>query len=78
LSDSDKTRSNGFKLKENRIKLGIMRTFFTQMMGRHGHRLPREAVGAPSLEAFKARLDGALGSLSWCGATCPQLGVGTG
>jgi len=29
----------------------------------HWHRLPREAVDAPSLEAFKARLDGALGSL---------------
>jgi len=26
---------------------------------RHRHRLPREAVDAPSLEAFKARLDGA-------------------
>jgi len=25
--------------------------------------LPKEAVDAPSLEAFKARLDGALGSL---------------
>ena len=29
------------------------------------NRLPIEAVGAPSLEAFKADLDGALGSLSW-------------
>ena len=27
--------------------------------------LPREAVHAPSLEVFNARLDGALGSLSW-------------
>ena len=27
------------------------------------NRLPREAVGAPSLEVFKTRLDGALGSL---------------
>ena len=27
--------------------------------------LPREAVDAPSLEVFKARLDGALGSLVW-------------
>ena len=27
--------------------------------------LPWAAVGAPSLEVFKARLDGALGSLSW-------------
>jgi len=27
---------------------------------RHWNRLPREAVNAPSLEAFKARLDGAV------------------
>jgi len=27
--------------------------------------LPKEAVDAPSLEAFKARLDVALGSLGW-------------
>jgi len=31
------------------------------------HRSPREAVGAPSVEVLKARLDGALGSLSWWG-----------
>ena len=30
---------------------------------KHWNRLPKEAVGAPSLEAFKARLDVALGSL---------------
>ena len=29
----------------------------------HWHRLPREVVDAPSLEAFKARLDVALVSL---------------
>ena len=29
------------------------------------HRLPKEVVDAPSLEAFKARLDVALGSLVW-------------
>ena len=28
-------------------------------------RLPREAVGPPSLEVLKAGLDGILGSLSW-------------
>ena len=33
--------------------------------------LPREAVGASFLEVFKARLDGALGSLSWWGAVLP-------
>ena len=27
--------------------------------------LPREPTDAPSLEVFKARLDGALGSLAW-------------
>jgi len=30
---------------------------------RHWHRLPIEAVDAPSLEVFKARLDGALSNL---------------
>ena len=33
------------------------------------NRLPKEAVDAPSLEAFKARLDVALGSLVWWLAT---------
>jgi len=31
----------------------------------HWNRLPKEFVDAPSLEAFKARLDVALGSLVW-------------
>jgi len=30
---------------------------------KHWHRLPREAVDAPTLETFKARLDGALSNL---------------
>jgi len=38
---------------------------------RHWHRLPREAVAAPSLAGFKARLDGALSNLVW------WKGVGT-
>jgi len=36
---------------------------------RRWYRLPREAVNAPSLEA---RLDGALGSLSWGMAALPM------
>jgi len=45
----------------------------------HWHRLPREAVDAPSPEAFMARLDGALGSLSWWVAALPtSRGVRTG
>ena len=31
----------------------------------HWNRLPKEVADAPSLEAFKARLDVVLGSLIW-------------
>lgn len=40
--------------------------------------LSREVVGAPSLKAFKAKLDGALGSLSWWGVTSPWQGLELG
>ena len=39
--------------------------FFTQRVVTHWNGLLKEAVDAPSLEAFKARLDVALGSLVW-------------
>ena len=35
-----------------------MKKFFTVMVERHWNRSPGEAVNVPSLEAFKARLDG--------------------
>ncbi|KFR08605.1 hypothetical protein Y956_00968, partial [Nipponia nippon] len=54
---------NGFKLKEGRFRLDITKKFFTLRVVRPWHRLPREVVAAPSLEAFKARLDGALSNL---------------
>jgi len=41
----------------------MRKKFFTMMVVRHWRRLRREAVDAPSLEAFKARLDGALSNL---------------
>ena len=40
-------------------------------MVRCWNRMSREAVDAPSLEVFKARLDVALGSLSWWVAILP-------
>ena len=36
--------------------------------------MPREAVGAPSLEVLKARLDGALGNLVWGEVSLPMAG----
>ncbi|KFO70959.1 hypothetical protein N303_11589, partial [Cuculus canorus] len=54
---------NGYKLERGRFRLDIRKNFFTMRVVRHWHRLPREAVDAPSLKVFKARWDEALGSL---------------
>jgi len=56
----DRTSSNGFKLKESRFRVDLRMKSFILSVVRHWHRLPREAVDVPSLEVFKARLDGAL------------------
>ena len=39
---------------------------------RHWHRLLREAVDPQSMEVFKGRLDGALGSLIWWKVSLPM------
>jgi len=62
---SDRTKGNGFKLKQGMLRLDI-RVSSLERAVRRWNRLPREAVDALSLEMFKARLDGALGSLLQC------------
>ncbi|KFZ56298.1 hypothetical protein N321_03417, partial [Antrostomus carolinensis] len=51
------------KLKEGRFRLDIRKKFFPVRVVRHWNRLPKEAVDAPSLEVFEARLDKALSNL---------------
>ena len=59
----DRTRRNSSKLEESRFRLDNRKKFFTVRVVRHWNRLSRETVDDPFLEAFKARLDGALSIL---------------
>ena len=66
LQEPAKGRMKGQeKLKEGGFRLDIRKKFFPMRVVKHWPRLPREAVAAPSLAGFKARLDGALSTLVW-------------
>ena len=54
---------NGFILNKDRFRLDIRKKLFIVSVVRHWNTLPREVVAAPSLEIFKASLDGALSYL---------------
>jgi len=73
-SDSDRTRGNGVKPKEQRFRLGFRKKFLIRGWWGTGSGYPERFMYAPSLEGlggFKARLGGALGSLRWSLESCP-------
>ncbi|KAJ7395660.1 hypothetical protein BTVI_153022 [Pitangus sulphuratus] len=56
-------RMNDFKLKKSRFRVAIRKKFITVRVSRHWKRFPGQIVDVPSLEVFKARLDGTLSNL---------------
>ena len=75
---SDRTRGNGFKLKEGRFRLDVRKKCLTLRVLRHRHGLPGEVGDAPSLETFPARLEGALSDLIEWKTSLLVAGVWTG
>ena len=64
--DNCRTRGNGSKLREGRFRLDVRGKFFAMRAVRCWNSCPERLwMPHPSLEVFKVRLDGALGSLVW-------------
>ena len=61
-ADNSRTRENGLKLRQGRFRLDVRGKFFAMRAVRCRDSCPERLwMPRPSLEVFKARLDGALG-----------------
>jgi len=63
MACGNKTRGNGFRLRERRFRLDIRKKLFILTLVKPWHRLPREMVDVSSLETFQVWLDWALSNL---------------
>ena len=62
--DKSRTRGNGVKLKDGRLRLDVRGKFFAMKVVRCWNSCPERLwMPRPSVEVLKARLDGAVGSL---------------
>lgn len=57
MMPSVRTRGIGHKMNQRRLCLNTRKPFFTVRVREHWHRMPRDVVERPSLEALKSCLD---------------------
>ena len=57
LEQSDRTRGHQMKVKKNHTNTNTRHFFFTQRVTEGWDKLPKEIIDAPSVDAFKNRLD---------------------